>query len=86
MSKNEKKKKNRPNEWNFFLFRNAQGDLHDIKFEFNKATETVPDVVSEMVSASLIDDRDAHAGKISLFEKNAFAHIHSIVSSHFNND
>jgi len=39
--------------------RNAQGDLHDIKFEFNKATETVPDVVSEMVSASLIDERDA---------------------------
>jgi len=44
-------------------FRNAQGDLHDIKFEFNKATETVPDVVSEMVSASLIDERDAQAGK-----------------------
>ncbi|CAF3337468.1 unnamed protein product [Rotaria socialis] len=39
--------------------RNSQGDLHDIKFEFNKATETVPDVVSEMVSASLIDERDA---------------------------
>jgi hypothetical protein len=39
--------------------RNAQGDLHDIKFEFNKATETVPDVVSEMVSANLIDERDA---------------------------
>ncbi len=45
------------------LFRNAQGDLHDIKFEFNKATETVPDVVSEMVSASLIDERDAQSGK-----------------------
>ncbi|CAF4028737.1 unnamed protein product [Rotaria magnacalcarata] len=39
--------------------RNSQGDLHDIKFEFNKATETVPDVVSEMVSANLIDERDA---------------------------
>ncbi|CAF1047146.1 unnamed protein product [Rotaria sp. Silwood1] len=39
--------------------RNAQGDLHDIKFEFNKAAETVPDVVSEMVSANLIDERDA---------------------------
>lgn len=41
--------------------RNAQGDLHDIKFEFNKATETVPDVVSEMVSANLIDERDAQS-------------------------
>ncbi len=45
------------------MFRNAQGDLHDIKFEFNKATETVPDVVSEMVSANLIDERDAQPGK-----------------------
>lgn len=41
--------------------RNSQGDLHDIKFDFNKANETVPDVVSEMVSAKLIDDRDAQA-------------------------
>ncbi|CAF1658906.1 unnamed protein product [Adineta ricciae] len=41
--------------------RNSQGDLHDIKFEFNKATETVPDVVSEMVSAHLIDERDAQS-------------------------
>lgn len=47
-----------------FVFRNAQGDLHDIKFEFNKASETVPDVVSEMVSASLIDERDSQAGTI----------------------
>ncbi|CAF0816086.1 unnamed protein product [Rotaria sordida] len=39
--------------------RNGQGDLHDIKFEFNKVSETVPDVVSEMVSANLIDERDA---------------------------
>lgn len=39
--------------------RNTQNDLHDIKFDFNKATETVYDVVSEMVSASLIDERDA---------------------------
>lgn len=46
-------------------FRNTQGDLHDIKFEFNKATETVQDVVSEMVSASLIDPRDAQSGKNS---------------------
>ncbi|UJR27021.1 hypothetical protein I4U23_008326 [Adineta vaga] len=42
-------------------FRNSQGDLHDIKFEFNKITETVPDVVSEMVSAHLIDERDAQS-------------------------
>ncbi|CAF0986299.1 unnamed protein product [Adineta steineri] len=41
--------------------RNTQGDLHDIKFEFNKVTETVPDVVSEMVLAHLIDERDAHS-------------------------
>lgn len=41
--------------------RNTQGDLHDIKFDFNKANETVPDVVSEMVSAKLIDDQDAQA-------------------------
>jgi len=46
------------------LFRNTQGDLHDIKFDFNKANETVPDVVSEMVSAKLIDDQDAQAGRI----------------------
>lgn len=46
------------------MFRNTQGDLHDIKFDFNKASETVPDVVSEMVSAKLIDDQDAQAGRI----------------------
>jgi len=41
--------------------RNQQGDLHDIKFEFNKANETVEEVVQEMVSASLIDERDTRA-------------------------
>jgi len=41
--------------------RNIQGDLHDIKFDFNKATETVQDVVAEMVSACLIDGRDAQS-------------------------
>lgn len=41
--------------------RNTQGDLHDIKFDFNQANETVRDVVSEMVSAKLIDDQDAQA-------------------------
>ncbi|CAF0995898.1 unnamed protein product [Didymodactylos carnosus] len=35
-----------------------QGDLHDIKFEFNKTSESVEEVVQEMVSASLIDERD----------------------------
>ncbi len=64
-------------------FRNAQGDLHDIKFEFNKATETVPDVVSEMVSASLIDERDAQAGK-HLFVFVFYFNIYH--SSYFNND
>ncbi|CAF1042044.1 unnamed protein product [Didymodactylos carnosus] len=39
--------------------RNQQGDLHDIKFEFNKTSESVEEVVQEMVSASLIDERDS---------------------------
>jgi hypothetical protein len=60
-----------------YLFRNAQGDLHDIKFEFNKASETVPDVVSEMVSASLIDERDAHAGRYIFFQCLNALHFHS---------
>ena len=47
--------------------RNTQNDLHDIKFDFNKATETVHDVVSEMVSASLIDERDAQLGMSRFF-------------------
>ena len=47
--------------------RNTQNDLHDIKFDFNKATETVHDVVSEMVSASLIDERDAQLGTSRFF-------------------
>ncbi|CAF1294738.1 unnamed protein product [Adineta steineri] len=41
--------------------RNAQSDLHDIKFDVNQANETVEDVTSEMVSANLIDERDTHA-------------------------
>ncbi|CAM2725198.1 unnamed protein product [Rotaria socialis] len=39
--------------------RNTQGELNDIKFEFNKSNETVKDVVSEMVSANLIHKLDA---------------------------
>ncbi|CAF4511213.1 unnamed protein product [Rotaria magnacalcarata] len=39
--------------------RNTQGELNDIKFDFNKSNETVKDVVSEMVSANLIHKLDA---------------------------
>ena len=60
------------------LFRNSQGDLHDIKFEFNKATETVPDVVSEMVSAHLIDERDAQSGR-EIVPCSSFIHSHFLI-------
>lgn len=50
-------------------FRNQQGDLNDIKFEFDKSKETVEDIVNEMMSAHLIDKLDVDLGKRFFYDK-----------------